>query len=106
MGADESDRPGPIGSIRQKLVDSKQKWAAEGRLLTGRESRRQDERLPPGQHLVKNWPVLDLGVAPKLEPWDWKLTIDGLVEKPVRWSYQDFLVQPQVTDVSDIHCVT
>ena len=44
-----------------KLTLSKQRWAREGRFLTGRASRPQTERLPPGQHLVKDWPVLDLG---------------------------------------------
>jgi DMSO/TMAO reductase YedYZ molybdopterin-dependent catalytic subunit len=46
--------------INDKLVKSKQKWASEGRLLTGQTSRPDEERLPPGQKLVTNWPVLDL----------------------------------------------
>ena len=53
--------PGLIGQIRQKLVDSKRKWAAEGRRLTGAPGH---DRLPPGQRLVTDWPVLDLGVVP------------------------------------------
>lgn len=97
---------GIFGGIKRKLIDSKQKWAEEGRLLTGKHGDRTVDRLPPGQHEVKNWPVLDLGVQPKIELWDWKLTIDGLVENPIEWSYQDFLGQPQFTDRSDIHCVT
>ena len=94
------------GSIRQKLIDSKQKWAAEGRLITGKAGVRGRDRLPPGQHLVKTWPVLDLGVQPKVERWEWKLTVDGLVTKPVTWTFQDFLAQPQMQSTSDIHCVT
>ena len=49
----------------QKLVETKQKWAGEGRLLTGRTRRPAAERLPPGQREVKNWPVLDLGNQPE-----------------------------------------
>jgi DMSO/TMAO reductase YedYZ molybdopterin-dependent catalytic subunit len=94
------------GSIRQKLIDSKQKWAAEGRLITGKAGLRGRDRLPPGQHLVKTWPVLDLGVQPKVERWEWKLTIDGLVSKSIVWTFQDFLAQPQMQSTSDIHCVT
>ncbi len=101
-----SDDESLFSQFKQKLVDSKRKWADEGRLLTGKTYGRSAERLPPGQHLVRNWPVLDLGVQPKVEAWDWKLTIDGQVENPVTWTFQDFLAQPQTTDMSDIHCVT
>jgi len=97
---------GLLGQIKQKLLDTKKKWADDGRLITGKTGDRDVDRLPPGQHEVKNWPVLDLGVQPKIEPWTWTLTIDGLVETPLNWSFQDFLSQPQFKDVSDIHCVT
>ena len=101
MGSED----GIVGRVKDKLVASKRKWAAEGRLLTGKHGAR-DDRLPPGQHLVKNWPVLDLGQQPRLERWDWKLEVEGLVENKLAWTYQDFLAQPQITDMSDIHCVT
>ena len=97
---------GLLGQIKQKLLDSKKKWADDGRLLTGKTGDRRVDRLPPGQHEVKNWPVLDLGIQPKVEPWEWSLAIDGLVENPITWSFQDFLAQPPFQDVSDIHCVT
>src|SRR5262249_55090045 len=41
-----------------------------------------------------------------VEPWTWKLVVDGLVDRPLSWTYQDLLAQPQAEDVSDIHCVT
>lgn len=97
---------GLLGQIKQKLLDSKKKWADDGRLLTGKTGDRRVDRLPPGQHEVKNWPVLDLGIQPKVEPWEWNLAIDGLVENPISWTFQDFLAQPPFQDVSDIHCVT
>lgn len=89
-----------------KLVESKQKWAGEGRLLTGAGARPEGQRLPPGQREVKNWPVLDLGIQPEIAREDWSLTVDGLVENPVTWNWADFQAQPQVQEVSDIHCVT
>ncbi|MDI9349935.1 MAG: sulfite oxidase-like oxidoreductase [Candidatus Symbiobacter sp.] len=91
---------------RQKLLDKKRQWAEEGRLLTGKTGIRGRDRLPPGQHEVKNWPILDLGVQPNIDRMKWKLTIDGLVENPVTWDWLEFFSQPQVTWVSDIHCVT
>jgi DMSO/TMAO reductase YedYZ molybdopterin-dependent catalytic subunit len=96
---------GPDGVPNAKLVESKQQWAAEGRLMTGTSAPRAD-RLPPGQRLVKNWPVLDLGIQPEVPLEQWELTIDGLVENPITWGWTDFRTQPPFTDVSDIHCVT
>jgi len=89
-----------------KLTRSKQRWAHEGRFLTGRTARPDTERLPPGQHLVKDWPVLDLGQQPDVETEDWKLKIFGAVDNPLTWDWAAFKAQPQSHFVSDIHCVT
>jgi DMSO/TMAO reductase YedYZ molybdopterin-dependent catalytic subunit len=102
---DRSD-DGPIGRIKQKLVETKQRWAREGRLLTGRESRPEADRLPPGQREVKNWPVLDLGVQPDVQPARWRLGVDGLVEEKLDLDWTAFMALPQTELVSDIHCVT
>jgi DMSO/TMAO reductase YedYZ molybdopterin-dependent catalytic subunit len=102
---DEKD-PGLVGRVKDKLIESKQKWAREGRLLTGERADPAAERLPPGQRLVQNWPVLDLGIKPKIAPESWRLTVDGLVENPLSWSWAEFQAQPQVEMTSDIHCVT
>ncbi|WP_342241484.1 sulfite oxidase-like oxidoreductase [Inquilinus sp. OTU3971] len=95
-----------LGSVRPKLVESKRRWAREGRLLTGATSDPERDRLPPGQRLVETWPVLDLGVQPEIPLDKWRLTIDGLVEAPTVWRWADILAQPEFEDVSDIHCVT
>jgi DMSO/TMAO reductase YedYZ molybdopterin-dependent catalytic subunit len=89
-----------------KLTTSKRRWAAEGKFLTGRISRAEDERLPPGQHLVKNWPVLDLGVQPQIRLDTWRLELRGLVENQLTLSWNSFLALDQSTKNSDIHCVT
>lgn len=91
---------------RPKLVETKQQWAKEGRGLTGQPDQGRVRRLPPGQHVVRDWPVLDLGTHPNPGLRDWKLTIEGLVERPVTWSWTDFVGMPQSEMVSDIHCVT
>lgn len=36
----------------------------------------------------------------------WRLTIDGLVDKPQTLTYDDLLALPQAGQVSDFHCVT
>ena len=92
--------------FKDKLVATKQAWARAGRLLTGKAGDPETDRLPPGQRLVENWPVLDLGIQPDVPTADWRLTIDGSVANPVSWDWDAFMAQPQVEDVSDIHCVT
>jgi DMSO/TMAO reductase YedYZ molybdopterin-dependent catalytic subunit len=73
---------------------------------TGPANRHGMPKLPPGQYETKKWPVLDLGRQPKVAIADWKLVIDGACKHPVTLSYDDFMAAPQVTDVSDFHCVT
>ncbi|KAA6485329.1 sulfite oxidase-like oxidoreductase [Agrobacterium rhizogenes] len=89
-----------------KLTTSKRRWAAEGKFLTGRISRPETERLPPGQHLVKNWPVLDLGEQPHVSLSSWRLDVRGLVETPLSLDWAAFQALEQSSKVSDIHCVT
>jgi DMSO/TMAO reductase YedYZ molybdopterin-dependent catalytic subunit len=106
MAEDDSEKPSLIGQIKDKLIRSKEEWAKEGRLLTGRPDFGHVNRLPPGQKEVKNWPVLDLGVQPNVLPRVWRLDVGGLVENPLSWSLEEFMAQPQEDFVSDIHCVT
>ena len=101
--SDDGDEPPPQAT---KLTRSKQRWAREGRFLTGRVARHETERLPPGQHVVRDWPVLDLGEQPSIAHSDWKLVIDGVVENPVTLDWAAFQAEPQTVKTSDIHCVT
>lgn len=95
----------PDNAPREKLIRRKQEWVEEGRLLTGM-SADPAVRLPPGQREVKTWPVLDLGVQPKIDLKLWRLVVDGLVENPVKLGWDAFNALPQSELTSDIHCVT
>jgi DMSO/TMAO reductase YedYZ molybdopterin-dependent catalytic subunit len=101
-----SDEQVPPGGIRQKLVETKQAWARAGRLLTGAPDEEHANRLPPGQRLVQDWPVLDLGVQPDIRPEKFRLRLEGLVESPLRLDWDGFMALPQAEMVVDIHCVT
>ena len=79
---------------------------AQGRFLTGKTSRPEEQRLPPGQHLTRDWPTLDLGLTPNISRERWRLDVYGAVEKPLFWDFAQFTAQPQTKFVSDIHCVT
>lgn len=102
---EDGHRATPEGA-RDKLIRSKERWARDGRLLTGAPDPAHGQRLPPGQRLVRDWPVLDLGIQPQVSQKNWRLTITGLVENPITLDWDAFRAQPQVGMVSDIHCVT
>ena len=63
-------------------------------------------RIPPGQRLVKTWPVLHYGPIPTFDGQNWDLELGGLVENPVTLSYQQLRDLPNVTVDADMHCVT
>lgn len=99
--ADESGLP-----PESKLSRAKERWAREGKFLTGRIVRPDDQRLPPGQHLTRDWPVLDLGLTPSVTSERWRLDVYGAVENPLFWDWTAFRAQEQRQFTSDIHCVT
>ena len=72
--------------------------------------RRRDEvdpsRLPPGQYVVRDFPVLSAGPTPHTPLEDWTFTVDGAVDAPATWSWDGLLALPQETFTVDIHCVT
>jgi DMSO/TMAO reductase YedYZ molybdopterin-dependent catalytic subunit len=63
-------------------------------------------RVPPGQHLVSDFPVLSAGPTPqtKLEDWSFTLKAGGKLLK--EWSWAEFEALPQTKIKTDIHCVT
>jgi DMSO/TMAO reductase YedYZ molybdopterin-dependent catalytic subunit len=102
---DMTDEP-EIPASREKFVARKQEWAREGRLLTGTTGDPARDRLPPGQRLVKDWPVLDLGAEPNVTEARFRLDVDGLVKRPLSLDLAGFMALPQENVVNDIHCVT
>lgn len=64
-------------------------------------------RLPPGQHLVRDFPVLHAaGIPYRQTAPDWDFTVTGLVDAPLRWTMQELRSRPVTSVVCDIHCVT
>jgi DMSO/TMAO reductase YedYZ molybdopterin-dependent catalytic subunit len=79
-------------------------------IARGFKSRRQEQapkdRLPPGQYVTTDFPVLSAGPTPqiKLEDWTFAIQMDGSILGSWRWKEFDAL--PQTTKKADIHCVT
>jgi len=71
--------------------------------------RREDvdsARIPPGQYVTTDYPVLSAGPTPHtaLDQWDFQIT--GEVDAPRTWSWDEFQALPSEEITRDIHCVT
>jgi DMSO/TMAO reductase YedYZ molybdopterin-dependent catalytic subunit len=64
------------------------------------------QRLPPGQYLERDFPVLTAGPTPQVETAEWKVKIDGMVANSTEWSWAELNALPQEEVPCDIHCVT
>lgn len=64
------------------------------------------DRVPPGQRLVTDFPVLHAGSILMLDKHTWRLEIGGLVERPLTIDWNTLVAYPSVVQISDIHCVT
>jgi DMSO/TMAO reductase YedYZ molybdopterin-dependent catalytic subunit len=106
MTSSDDDGIELTGKLREKLIETKQEWARDGRLLTGETADPTRDRLPPGQTLVKDWPVLDLGIQPDVPARKFRLDLDGAVENRLSLNFDEFMALPMQQSVSDIHCVT
>jgi len=63
-------------------------------------------RLPPGQHVSDDFPVVSASAVPVSEPQPWVFSIEGAVERESTWSWDELLWLPAETVTTDVHCVT
>jgi DMSO/TMAO reductase YedYZ molybdopterin-dependent catalytic subunit len=62
--------------------------------------------VPPGQHLVSDFPVLSAGPTPRPDLSRWTFTINGEIDSPRRWTWDELRALPAEEITVDIHCVT
>ncbi len=75
--------------------------------FTGKRHVERDPRLPPGQYDTgTDFPTLTAEVTPTLIAQHWTMTVDGLVENPQTWTWDDVHALPASEYRGDIHCVT
>jgi len=65
-----------------------------------------EKRLPPGQYLTTDFPVLSAGPTPHTPLDKWTFILEGLVQSPKRWTWEEFQKLPTQTFTVDISCVT
>jgi DMSO/TMAO reductase YedYZ molybdopterin-dependent catalytic subunit len=63
-------------------------------------------RIPPGQHLERDFPVLSAGPTPRTPLADWTFELVGEIDEPRRWTWEEFQALPSQRFTVDIHCVT
>ncbi len=63
-------------------------------------------RIPPGQHVVDDFPVLSAGATPRTPLDEWTFEISGAIDQPVSWKWDELIALPAETPTVDIHCVT
>jgi DMSO/TMAO reductase YedYZ molybdopterin-dependent catalytic subunit len=63
-------------------------------------------RIPPGQYRTLDFPILSAGPTPHTPLDTWNLRIDGELDAPRRWTWDELLALPRETFTVDIHCVT
>jgi DMSO/TMAO reductase YedYZ molybdopterin-dependent catalytic subunit len=64
------------------------------------------DRIPPGQYVTDDFPVLSAGPTPHTPLDQWTFTIDGEVDEPRSWTWDEFRALPSEQVTKDIHCVT
>src|SRR5262245_39646655 len=82
----------------------------EAPISRGFKSRRQQQaptnRIPPGQYVTTDFPVLSAGPTPQIKVEDWSFALQLAGSLLGKWSWAEFEAHPQTTMKTDIHCVT
>lgn len=65
-----------------------------------------DAKLPPGQYITTDFPVLSAGPTPHVSLDQWEFVIDDGGSVLKRWNWKSFRDLPAERLTTDIHCVT
>ncbi|HEV3088044.1 MAG TPA: sulfite oxidase-like oxidoreductase, partial [Candidatus Elarobacter sp.] len=82
--------------------------AAMGIVSPGFSGRRRSSnaKLPPGQYLTTDFPVLSAGPTPRVALDQWEFTIGSGDDVSARWDWKSFRALPSEKITTDLHCVT
>lgn len=64
------------------------------------------DRVPPGQFVTPEFPVLTAGPTPRTPLDSWTLALQHGGRLLAKWSWAEFEALPQTEITADIHCVT
>ena len=66
----------------------------------------QAERVPPGQYVTLDFPILSAGPTPHTSLEHWSFALQHGTERIAEWSWSQFQALKQTRVTADIHCVT
>ncbi|MGW4063503.1 sulfite oxidase-like oxidoreductase [Amycolatopsis sp. NPDC004747] len=69
-------------------------------------ARSGNPRLPPGQYLAEDFPVLSAGPTPRVRTETWEFTVTTETGEKRTWSWAELMALPSEKPTVDIHCVT
>ena len=72
----------------------------------GRRPQVDPNRVPPGQYVTRDFPVLSAGPTPHTPLAEWTFSITGAIDGHRSWTWEEFLRLPSEPVTVDIHCVT
>jgi DMSO/TMAO reductase YedYZ molybdopterin-dependent catalytic subunit len=95
-----------VSAILKELEE--RRGAAMGIISPGFRGKREttDKKLPPGQYLTNDFPVLSAGPTPRISLDKWEFTITSETGTTRRWDWESFRKLPVEPITVDIHCVT
>jgi DMSO/TMAO reductase YedYZ molybdopterin-dependent catalytic subunit len=74
--------------------------------LPSEQERADGNGLPPNQVWGKKFVIYAALGVPRVDPRSWHLKIDGLVDHPLEYTYDELVSRPQTHMVKSFHCVT
>lgn len=72
----------------------------------GARRRESNPRLPPGQYLTDDFPVLSAGPTPDIDTAAWEFTLATETGERTTWTWDQLMALPIDDVTTDIHCVT
>ena len=69
-------------------------------------ARSGNPRLPPGQYLAEDFPVLSAGPTPRVPTETWEFTVTTEAGEKHAWNWAELMALPSEKPTVDIHCVT
>jgi len=71
-----------------------------------RDGKASEGRVPPGQYVTSDFPVLTAGPTPRTPLEEWSFALRERDRPIAEWRWADFEKLPQTEVTADIHCVT
>jgi DMSO/TMAO reductase YedYZ molybdopterin-dependent catalytic subunit len=91
---------------RSKLAPAEHATAGDDDIIASEPPEHAVERVPPGQRVVRGWPVLHEGSIPRFDESSWSFTVKGACAETVTLGYAELQDLGPLEMRSDFHCVT